>query len=156
MQFHLLAVGTRMPAWVNSGFREYASRLPREHALILHEIPAAKRYKSTTKRMQLEHECTRILAKIPKDSLVVALDTQGKCWSTEQLAENMREWLQTGRKIALVIGGPDGLSKACLERSNHRWSLSPLVFPHGLVRVIVAEQIFRAWSIINNHPYHRG
>ncbi len=156
MQIHLLAIGTRMPAWINTGFREYASRLPRECALILHEIPATKRQKSSTKKLQIEHECKRLLAAIPKHSLVVALDTGGEYWSTEQLAANMRKWLQMGRKIALVIGGPDGLSQVCLERSDHRWSLSPLIFPHALVRVIVAEQIFRAWSIIKNHPYHRG
>ena len=156
MQIHLLAVGTRMPVWVNTGFREYASRLPTTCALTLHEIPAAKRHKSSTKKLQLEQECKRIKATIPKHSLVVALDPRGKSWSTEQLADNMRKWLQSGRRIVLIIGGPDGLSQDCLERSDHRWSLSPLVFPHAIVRVIVAEQLFRAWSIIKNHPYHRG
>lgn len=156
MKIHLLAVGNRLPGWVNTGFREYASRLPRECALILHEIPAARRQKSSTIKQHLEQECNRILAATPKNSLVVALDIRGTYWSTEQLAANMRNWLQTGRKIALVIGGPDGLSRACIEHSDHRWSLSPLIFPHALVRVIVAEQIFRAWSIIKNHPYHRG
>lgn len=156
MHIHLLAVGTRMPIWVNTGFRQYASRLPRECALILHEIPAARRHKSSTKKQHLEQECKRILAATPKNSLVVTLDIRGKYWSTEHLAANMQSWLQTGRKVAFVIGGPDGLSRACIERSDHCWSLSPLIFPHALVRVIVAEQIFRAWSIIKNHPYHRG
>ena len=156
MQIHLLAVGTRLPAWVNTGFRDYASRMPRECALILHEIPAAKRYKSSTKKLQLEHECGRMIATIPKDSLVITLDAKGKYWSTEQLVANMRNWLHTKHKIAFLIGGPDGLSQACLERSDHRWSLSPLICPHALVRVIVAEQLFRAWSIIRNHPYHRA
>lgn len=156
MQIHLLAVGTRMPTWVNTGFREYASRLPRECALILHEIPTAKRHKSSTKNQYLDQECKRILDATPKGSLVVTLDIRGVPWSSEQLAANIEDWMQAGRKVALVIGGPDGLSEACVARSDLRWSLSPLIFPHALVRLIVAEQIFRAWSIIKNHPYHRG
>jgi len=87
---------------------------------------------------------------------VIALDVLGKSWSTEQLSGQLDQWLASGQDIVLLVGGPEGLSKACLQRADQKWSLSALTFPHPLVRVILAEQLFRAWSILSNHPYHRG
>jgi 23S rRNA (pseudouridine1915-N3)-methyltransferase len=97
-----------------------------------------------------------MLAAIGKGDGVIALDVLGKAWSTEHLAEQIKSWQMSGRNMSLLIGGPDGLSEACLQRAEQRWSLSALTFPHPLVRVILAEQLYRAWSINNNHPYHRA
>jgi len=155
MRIHMITVGTRLPSWVNHAYREYASRMPKECALTLREIPVAKRRKSASTKQLVEKECRSILAAIPRNGIVLALDRQGKSWSTEILAVNLEQWLQSGRELALLIGGPDGLDKDCLGRADHRWSLSALTFPHALVRVMVAEQLFRAWSIVRNHPYHR-
>lgn len=104
--------------------------------------------------MQLEGE--KILAAIKPKSLVIALDDQGKQWSTPELACNLQRWRESGQDVSLLIGGADGLAEECLQKAQNIWSLSKLTFPHQLVRVIVAEQIYRAWTIINNHPYHRG
>ena len=97
-----------------------------------------------------------MLAAIPAGSIVIALDVLGKSWSTEQLASQLDQWLASGQDVALLVGGPEGLSPACLQRADLKWSLSALTFPHPLVRIILAEQLFRAWSILSNHPYHRG
>ncbi len=97
-----------------------------------------------------------MLAAIPADCHVVALDVQGKSWSTEALASRLQDWMASGRELALLVGGPDGLSPACLSRADQRWSLSPLTFPHALVRVMIAEQFYRAWTITTGHPYHRA
>jgi 23S rRNA (pseudouridine1915-N3)-methyltransferase len=155
MRIHLIAVGTRMPAWVTQGYAEYARRLPHECRLQLVEIPPAKRRKSlSATRMQVE-EGRQILAAIPPQARVVALDVSGKDWDTATLATRVRNWMQEGRDVALLVGGPDGLSPDCLERAELCWSLSALTFPHALVRVIIAEQLYRAWSILAGHPYHR-
>ena len=97
-----------------------------------------------------------MLAVVAPQQLVVALDVKGRAWSTEQLAEQLQGWLQDGRNLSLLVGGPDGLAPACLERAEQRWSLSPLTLPHPLVRVLLAEQLYRAWTVLNNHPYHRS
>ncbi|MGX2039512.1 23S rRNA (pseudouridine(1915)-N(3))-methyltransferase RlmH [Methylocaldum sp. MU1018] len=155
MQIHLLAVGNRMPVWVTEAYSEYAKRLPRECELVLKEIAPAKRGKNADVVRSTEDEGERMLAALPRDAHVVALDVAGKEWSTEELAEALTRWLESGRDVALLVGGPDGLSPACLKRANQRWSLSKLTFPHPVVRIIVAEQIYRAWSILQHHPYHR-
>jgi 23S rRNA (pseudouridine1915-N3)-methyltransferase len=152
----MIAAGTRLPSWVNHAYLEYASRMPKECALILREIPVAKRRKSVTTGQLVEKECRAMLAAIPRNSIVLALDRHGKPWSTQTLSVKLEGWLQSRRELALMIGGPDGLAKDCLGRADHRWSLSALTFPHALVRVMVAEQLFRAWSIVRNHPYHRA
>jgi 23S rRNA (pseudouridine1915-N3)-methyltransferase len=155
MRIHLVAVGTRMPDWVTQGYEEYARRLPRECELILKEIAPAKRGKNADIARLREDEGERLLAAISRDDHVVALDVDGKAWSTPDLAQNLDRWLANGRDVALLVGGPDGLSPACRQRADQAWSLSRLTFPHPIVRVIVAEQIYRAWSIRQNHPYHR-
>lgn len=155
MQIHLLAVGTRMPGWVIDGYEEYAKRLPRGCELVLKEIAPGKRGKNVDIARVTEDEGDRMLAALPRDAHVVALDAAGKEWSTPELAESLARWLESGRDVALLVGGPDGLSSACLKRANQRWSLSKLTFPHPVVRIILAEQIYRAWSILQHHPYHR-
>lgn len=144
-----------MPKWVEEGYAEYAKRLPSECALRLHEIPMAKRNKAADTKRLVQQEGERMLAAIPKGARVVALDVQGRTWSTPQLAGQLESWMAGGRDVALLVGGPDGLSRQCLDRAEQTWSLSPLTLPHPLVRVVVAEQLYRAWSITQGHPYHR-
>ena len=155
MRVHLIAVGTRMPAWVTQGFEEYARRLPADCALQLVEIPAGKRGKNADIARITRDEGERTLAAIPRGARVVALDVEGRAWRTEQLAGQLDDWRHDGRDVALLVGGPEGLAPACLARAEQRWSLSPLTLPHPLVRIVVAEQLYRAWSILQGHPYHR-
>ena len=156
MRIYLIAVGARMPAWVKAGFAEYAVRFPRECQLELLEIPAGKRGKQGILERLLREEGERILAAVPKGAGLIALDVGGRQWDTEQLAGELARWLQEGRDLALMIGGPDGLDSACRARAESAWSLSRLTLPHPLVRIIVAEQLYRAWSLLHQHPYHRG
>lgn len=156
MRIHILAVGTRMPTWVDEAYHDYARRMPKECNLVLREISAARRTKGSSTQQQIDQEGERVLAAIPRNSIVVALDLRGCLWSTEKLASYLGCWLRSGQSLTLMIGGPDGLSESCFRRADDHWSLSPLTFPHQMVRIIVAEQLFRAWSMIHNHPYHRA
>lgn len=155
MRVYVLAVGRRSTAWVNDGFNEYSRRLSGMHSMRLVEIPLARRTSrgSITKAVTAEGE--RLLGAIPKDARTVALDQSGRQWSTQQLAEYLERWAVATPEVAFLIGGPDGMAESCLRRADDIWSLSALTLPHGLVRVIVAEQLYRAFSLINNHPYHR-
>ncbi|MEO6697647.1 MAG: 23S rRNA (pseudouridine(1915)-N(3))-methyltransferase RlmH [Gammaproteobacteria bacterium] len=155
MHIHLIAIGERMPDWVKSGYDQYAKRLPRECRLQLVEIPAGKRGKGADIARAILSEGERMLAAIPKDARVIALDMRGKQWDTAQLAQQLKDWLQGGRDVALLTGGPEGLAESCLKRADHLWSLSNLTLPHPLVRIVVAEQLYRAWSLLTGHPYHR-
>ncbi|MEW6332066.1 MAG: 23S rRNA (pseudouridine(1915)-N(3))-methyltransferase RlmH [Pseudomonadota bacterium] len=155
MQIHIIAVGDRMPEWVETGYREYAKRLPRECRLVLHEIPAGRRTKGADLRRLIGQEGARQLAAIPAGAQVVALDREGKQLDTVALAQQLQRQLAGGADLALLIGGPEGLAPACLERAKERWALSKLTLAHPVVRVVLAEQLYRAWSIINQHPYHR-
>ena len=156
MRIHLIAVGTRMPSWVSEGYQEYAKRLPRECRLQLLEVPLSKRHKSMTAAQAKQQEGKAMLAALPKDCTVIALDVSGKSWGTEDLARNLDDWLGSGRDVALLVGGPDGLSPSCLDRADRRWSLSALTYPHPLVRIVLAEQLYRAWTLNTGHPYHRS
>lgn len=156
MRIHLISVGRRMPDWVESGYREYAKRLPPECSLNLIEVEPRRRCKTAGPEQARADEAERILKSIPKGAGVTALDGRGEAWGTEELARRMAVWLSEGRDRALLVGGPDGLADDCLARADQRWSLSKLTFPHALVRVILAEQVYRAWSLLNGHPYHRG
>ena len=155
MRIHLIAVGNRMPAWVTQGYREYAQRLPPECALQLVEIAPGRRGKGADLERIRADEGARMLAALPRSAHVVTLDVHGAAWSTDALAGQLQRWLQGWRDIALLVGGPEGLADACRERAGQSWSLSPLTLPHQLVRVVVAEQIYRAWSLLQGHPYHR-
>jgi len=145
-----------MPGWVDAGYREYAKRLPPECCLRLVEIEPGHRGKGGSPEVARRVECERILAAIPKGVRVIVLDVRGRSLSTEQLAEELARWMADRRDVALLVGGPDGLADPCLARCNALWSLSPLTLPHPLVRVILAEQLYRAWSVLRGHPYHRG
>lgn len=154
MKIYLVAVGSRTPAWVKEGLRNYVQRMPSYCSLSLVEVPAVRRKHGDVGKIKRE-EGRSILARVPKNCHVVALSEEGINISTQGLADALGQWINEGQDIALLIGGADGLSQECHERANCCWSLSSLTFPHALVRVIVAEQVFRAWSILSNHPYHR-
>jgi 23S rRNA (pseudouridine1915-N3)-methyltransferase len=156
VQINLFAVGTRVPDWVERGYREYARRMPRECSLVLNEIPLAQRSKSQAIERAMNEEGRRMLSALSDRQRVIALDVSGRSWSTEQLALQLDTWQQDGRDVSLLVGGPDGLAQGCLQRAEQRWSLSPLTLPHPLVRVLVAEQLYRAWSLNAGHPYHRA
>lgn len=156
MRLHLIAAGTRLPGWLDAGYREYARRLPRECRLELTEIPLGRRAKNRPPARAVAEEGERMLAVLPAGAEAVALDVDGAAWSTETLANRLADWLADGRDRAFLIGGPDGLAPAVRERTAARWSLSPLTLPHGLARVLVAEALYRAWSVAAGHPYHRG
>jgi len=156
MRIHLLSVGNRMPAWVEQGYAEYAKRMPPECALLLKEIAPGQRGKGRSVDKAMADEGARMLKAIPDRSRVIALDVTGRPWSTEKLSSQLAEWMADGRDPVLLVGGPEGLAPECLSRAEQRWSLSPLTFPHPLVRVILAEQLYRAWSLLRGHPYHRA
>lgn len=155
MRVRLLSVGRRMPGWVDAGFREYSKRLPRELALELVEIDPGHRGKGASTDLACRSECERMLAKVVQDERVIALAVDGRALSSEALAGHIADWMTEGRDLALLVGGADGLAAPCLRRAEWHWSLSPLTFPHPLVRVILAEQLYRAWTILKGHPYHR-
>lgn len=144
-----------MPAWVEQGYQEYAKRLGSELQLQLHELTLEKRGKGADVKRILQKEGERMLQAIPGNCAVVALDREGQIISTESLAEKLQDWLAGGRDLAILIGGPEGMSAACLQRAQLRLSFSAMTFPHPLVRIILAEQIYRAYSILKNHPYHK-
>jgi len=156
MRIHLISVGTRMPVWVNDAYHDFAKRLPHECSLLLREIEAGKRGKNTDIKRLIAAEGERMLAAIPTNALCIALDVEGKQYSSETLASSLTEWMASGDDVALLVGGADGLAQACLQRASLRWSLSQLTLPHMLVRVVLAEQLYRAWSIGRGLPYHRG
>lgn len=156
MAIKLLAVGRNMPQWVDQAFHDYAKRLPSEYAIDLTEIRPEVRGKNENTQKIIEREGQKILKSIPDQHTLIVLDERGTPWNTLQLANQMKRWREEERKICLVIGGPDGLSEACRQQAHQVWSLSPLTLPHPLVRVIIAEQIYRAWSIMTHHPYHRA
>ncbi|MEO8400753.1 MAG: 23S rRNA (pseudouridine(1915)-N(3))-methyltransferase RlmH [Gammaproteobacteria bacterium] len=155
MLIRLLAIGTKMPAWVTAGFSEYAKRFSAGCMVELCEIPAEKRTKNADIPRIIEREGEKLLAAIKPGNYVIALDVKGHSFSTEQLAQQLKNWQAEGRNIDMLIGGPDGLANACLQRADVKWSLSCLTLPHPLVRIILVEQLYRAVSILQNHPYHR-
>ena len=156
MRIHLVAVGHRRTEWERDGYREYARRMPPELSIELREIPPSKRSSRGSTGRRVDDEGRRLLAAVPDGARVVALDERGAAWTTAALADRIGRWMHEGRDLALLIGGADGLAPACIAAAEHRWSLSPLTLPHGLVRIVVAEQIYRAWTILRRHPYHRA
>jgi 23S rRNA (pseudouridine1915-N3)-methyltransferase len=156
MKCRLIAAGTRLPAWINSGFEEYQKRLRTPLVLELHEVSVATRRAGEDSHRAVQREGRDMLALLGKDDYVVSLEIAGKAYSTEQLGAWLTERLREARPLSLLIGGPDGLSAGCRERANQSWSLSPLTLPHGLARVVVVEQLYRAMSLLAGHPYHRA
>lgn len=156
MNIYLIAIGNRMPNWVTCGYEEYSKRLGNDCTLQLIEIAAGKRGKNADIDRILQLEGEQMLKAIPKNSRVIALDVPGQQWDTPALANQIKQWQFDGRAVSLLIGGPEGLAPACLAKAEQSWSLSKLTFPHPLVRIVLAEQLYRAWSLLHGHPYHRG
>lgn len=156
MKLAILAVGHRMPAWVDAAFDEYAKRMPREMPLQLKELKPARRSSATGDTARwLQAEAERIEAAVPQGALRVVLDEHGRSFPTRTLADHLQRWRNDGRDIVFIIGGADGLADTVKSRADLLWSLSPLTLPHGLVRVVLAEQLYRAASLLAGHPYHR-
>jgi len=156
MRIQLTAIGTKMPAWVTAGYAEYANRMPRECRLELREVPLTRRGKNDDPARLRRDEAARLSAALPERARIIALEVHGQKWTTEQLAGRLGRWLGEGRDVALLVGGPDGLDPELSQRADDLWSLSPLTLPHPLVRVVLAEQLYRAWTLHSGHPYHRG
>lgn len=155
MRIRIIAVGTKMPDWVEQGYADYAKRLPRDCAVEMVELPLAPRSKNSDIARAMEKEGEAMRVAIGKGDTVIALDVLGKPWRTEQLAEQLAAWRMSGTNYSLLIGGPDGLAPDCLALAKIKWSLSPLTLPHPLVRIVLIEQLYRAWTILQNHPYHK-
>jgi 23S rRNA (pseudouridine1915-N3)-methyltransferase len=159
MKIHLLAVGTRMPGWVVSRLSpntRNAVAAANARCTWSKFLPASAARRLTMSRAFVRIEGERLLAAIPGGSCPVALDERGQQWSTLELAAQLTGWLRDGRDVSLLVGGPDGLDAPCRARAERHWSLSRLTLPHPLVRVLIAEQLYRAWSLLHNHPYHRA
>lgn len=155
MKVLIIAVGTKMPGWVQAGYDEYAKRLPRELLPQLVELPLGPRPKGGSVLEAMRHEGEAILAAVPSSYTLIALDVRGKAWSTEQLSVQLAQWQMEGDNLAFAIGGPDGFSPAVVARAQVQWSLSNLTLPHPLVRIVLIEQLYRAWTVLQNHPYHK-
>lgn len=156
MHIRLLAVGGRQPAWVDDAVAQFEKRLPPEWRFSLTSLPSAPRRKNQDARSAVAREGRSILAALRRDERLVALDERGTCLRSEGLAERLRGWLAEGQDVCLVVGGADGLSTECLAAAAERWSLSKLTLPHGLARVLLVEQLYRASTLISGHPYHRA
>jgi 23S rRNA (pseudouridine1915-N3)-methyltransferase len=155
MQLIIAAVGHKMPAWIETGFGEYAKRMPPDCRIILKEIKPVERSGSKTAETAMALERSRIEAVLPKGARIVALDERGKDLTSVQLSQQLTQWQLDGRDVAFIIGGADGLDPAFKAKADTLLRISSLTLPHGMVRVLLAEQLYRAWSITQNHPYHR-
>ena len=156
MKIRIIAVGSKMPAWVEAGIEEYRKRLPQEFSFAITEMPLAARSKNSSAEAAREKEAQGIKDAIGKQDYVVALDVKGASLGTESMAEAMTRIRDAGQNLSILIGGPDGLADSCLHAADARWSLSALTFPHPIVRIVLAEQLYRIWSILNRQPYHRS
>ena len=150
-----MAVGDRQPVWVNDAVRSYTDRFPREWGFRLDVIPTAKRGKSDKSGRATETEGQQVLARLQRAERLVLLDERGKQLNSRSLASTLSDWQGDGRDLCFLIGGPDGVSDECRKRADFTWSLSELTLPHGMARVLLAEQLYRAWSLQTGHPYHR-
>lgn len=155
MQLIVAAVGHKMPAWIDAGFQEYAKRMPPDCRLVLKEIKPVERSSGKNAEIVMSQERTRIEAALPKGGRVIALDEHGAHMTTMQLSQQLSIWQQQGGDVSFVIGGADGLDAEFKKNADMQIRLSNMTLPHGLVRVILAEQLYRAWSVLRNHPYHR-
>jgi 23S rRNA (pseudouridine1915-N3)-methyltransferase len=145
-----------MPDWIQQGFAEYAQRMPRECKLELVELPLGRRARGMPVERAIAAEGERMLSAVKPTERVIALEVTGQEFTTEALAGHLERWMGEGRDVCLLVGGPDGLAPECTQKAEISWSLSRLTLPHGLVRVILAEQLYRAWSVMKGHPYHRA
>jgi 23S rRNA (pseudouridine1915-N3)-methyltransferase len=156
MQLTIAAIGQRMPAWVQTSWKEYARRFGRGVSLELKELPLARRSKNSDVAALCQAEGEALLAAVPAGHRVIALDERGVQWSTAELAQQLELWMREERGVCFLVGGPDGLPDCCREQAQNVWALGRLTLPHPLVRTLLAEQLYRAWTITQNHPYHRG
>ena len=155
MRFLLVSVGHKAPDWVSSGFHEYAKRMPREARIELVEIKPEPRTTGKSPAQIMEAEAQRIQAALPQDCLRIALDERGASWTTRRLAERMEDWMREGCDVAFIVGGADGLHDSVKKGAHQLLALSAMTLPHAMVRVLLAEQLYRAHSLLHNHPYHR-
>jgi 23S rRNA (pseudouridine1915-N3)-methyltransferase len=155
MKLLLVTVGHKMPDWITVGFNEYTKRMPREAKIELIEIKPEPRTTGKSVPQIMEAEAQRILAALPQNALRIALDERGAQPTTKQLAQQMQDWMRGGRDVAFIIGGADGLHESVKNSAQQLMALSALTLPHGIVRVLLAEQLYRAHSLMHNHPYHR-
>ncbi|MCW8108621.1 23S rRNA (pseudouridine(1915)-N(3))-methyltransferase RlmH [Alteromonas ponticola] len=155
MRIQIVAVGTKMPDWVNQGVNEFLRRFGPDIDVFFTPVAAGKRGKNADISRILKAEGEAMLSHVEKNHRVVTLEVKGKPWSTANLASQLENWKMDGRDVSMLIGGPEGLSPECIAASEQKWSLSPLTLPHPLVRIIVAESLYRAWTVTQNHPYHR-
>jgi len=156
MKLWLIAVGQRMPRWVDEAYADYAKRLPAEMPLVLKEIRAETRSANLSTEAVMEREAQRIESALPAAARLIALDEHGQRLTTAALAAQLQLWRQDGRDVALIVGGADGLAARIKQRAHTLLRLSDLTLPHGLVRVLLAEQLYRAHSLLCGHPYHRA
>jgi 23S rRNA (pseudouridine1915-N3)-methyltransferase len=156
VRIFIIAAANRQPPWVESGYGEYAKRFRGNLRLELKEVALAPRGAGTDACRAIRDEGRRMMAHVPRGAHVVALEERGETWSTQRLAVEFERWMAARGPVCLLIGGPDGLSAECVAAAHARWSLSPLTLPHGIVRILVAEALYRAWSVIEGHPYHRA
>ena len=155
MQIRILSIGRNLPQWIDEGFDTYAKRMPRECALELIELDPGARVRKRSVPEKIQAEADLLRNRMEPGWLTVALDERGRSYTSPALAKSLEQWRGSGRNVQLIIGGADGLDVAIRDKAEQCWSLSTLTLPHGLVRVLVAEQLFRAWSILQGHPYHR-
>lgn len=155
MKFNIIAVGQKMPHWVNEAFADYQKRMPRDKAIMLHEVAVAarKNNKDIQKLQNLEWQAQQ--KHLPAQGVVIALDEKGKQWTTQQWSEQLARWMLETSHVSFLLGGPDGLSQAAKQQANQLISLGKMTMPHCLARVVLVEQIYRAYTLYQNHPYHR-
>lgn len=156
MRIVLVTVGKRPPTWIRQGYEEYARRLPAQIALRLRDVAPLARGDNLPAEAARRKEAERVRAAVPQGARVIALDEHGTQWSSADLAAKLERWLGEGRDVAMLIGGADGLHATLVDSADEVWSLSRLTLPHAFVPVLVAEQLYRGWSLMSNHPYHRA
>lgn len=156
MHINIIAVGQKMPDWVNQGFADYAARLTGDLTLGINEIPLQKRGHASGLAAAQQKEAAQIKAALQDSDRIITLDIPGREYTSETLATRLRHWQENSRRLALIIGGPEGITADIKALADESWSLGKLTLPHPLVRIIVAEALYRAWSINHNHPYHRA
>ncbi len=155
MNIHLIEICDKSPDWAKSGFLNYSKRIPKNIKFHLKEVRPGKRSKNVDLKKILFEEGQRMISMIPKGSLIIKLEIKGQKWTTKDLSLNLQNWMNNSKDIVFLVGGPEGLPPECKEISPISWSLSTLTLPHAIVKIFIAEQIYRAWSILQNHPYHR-
>jgi len=155
MLLRIMAVGTKMPGWVEQGCLEYSKRMPADFSLQWVEIPLGTRSKNADIARLMQKEGQQMLSKVGTDEKLVTLEVEGALWSTEQLSQHLKGWREQTRVVNFCIGGPEGLSPEVCKQSEARWSLSKLTLAHPLVRIVLAEQLYRAYTLLTGHPYHR-